>query len=116
MRKQYTKQGTIYYLKDGAEVSGTDSQEQILEAAAKAYATTPQRLVVTSGDEGYRGDGVHSYGSEHYEGDGLDFRIWGLPNAGRTADQIAAELGPNFDVVYGAAVDHRDHIHVEKDI
>jgi hypothetical protein len=110
-----------YYLEDGVEVEESAAQTEILEAAAKAYDDTEQRLVVTSGNEGHPGDGVHSRGSHHYaentpEGAGgwaLDLRIWDLENPSQVARDLRVELGLEYDVVYG---DHHDtHIHVERD-
>lgn len=121
MRTQYSKRGTKYKTKSGVEVEETEPQLDILDAAAKAYADTPQDLVVTSGDEGERGDGVHSWGSHHYPantpescgGWALDLRIWNLDDPRQTADEIASILGTDFDVVYGPQ--HDTHIHVEYD-
>jgi hypothetical protein len=115
MRSRRTPNGTRYLLKDGVKVEGTSSQIAILDAAGEAYAGTGQRLVVTSGNEGYRGDGVHTESSEHYESDALDLRIWNLDDPARVAAEIADILGPDFDVVYGEEVGHSTHIHVEED-
>lgn len=113
MREKQTSNGTSYYLKTGAQVEGTEAQNEILEAASEVYEDTDQRLVVTSGDEGDEGDGIHMEGSLHYEGKALDFRIWNLGDPQATADALAERLGEDFDVVYGEG--HDTHIHVEKD-
>jgi len=118
MRSRRTPSGTTYHLKDGAEVKGTKAQNKILDAAGKAYADTEQRLVVTSGNEGGEGDGVHSDESEHYPdqgSDALDLRIWNLEDPAAVAAEIAELLGEDFDVVYGEEVGHSTHIHVEED-
>lgn len=115
MRTQYTNNGTEYFLKDGANVEGTVAQDEILDAAGNAYEGTDQELVVTSGDEGHDGDGVHSDGSLHYDQRAVDLRIWNLDSPGAVADEIAQLLGEDYDVVYGAEVNHETHIHVEKD-
>jgi hypothetical protein len=117
MRSRRTPSGTTYHLKTGVEVEGTDSQNEILDAAGKAYADTEQRLVVTSGNEGVEGDGVHTDGSFHYESNGaqaLDLRIWNLEDPAAVAAEIAELLGEDFDVVYGEEVGHSTHIHVEE--
>jgi hypothetical protein len=118
MRTQTTPAGTTYHLKTTAEVKGTSAQNAILDAAGEAYEGTDQALVVTSGNEGEEGDGVHSEGSLHYESNGskaIDLRVWNLGDPGAVADQIADTLGSNFDVVFGADVGHSTHIHVERD-
>jgi hypothetical protein len=115
MRSRRTPSGTKYHLKAGVKVEGTSSQNEILNAAGEAYAGTGQRLVVTSGNEGNRGDGVHTESSEHYESDALDLRIWKLSDPARVAAEIAELLGEDFDVVCGEEVGHSTHIHVEED-
>lgn len=61
--------------------------------------------VITSGL-----DGVHSEGSLHYKGLGLDFRTRDLPRKVQPSfrDAVAEALGPEFDVVL-----EKDHLHVE---
>ena len=113
MRTAYTSRGTKYKAKAGVEIAGTGPQLDILEAASQVYSGTDQDLVVTSGDEGHRGDEVHSRGSLHYDELALDLRIWNLDDPVRVADQLAAKLGRDFDVVYGPS--HDTHIHVEYD-
>lgn len=73
-------------------------------------------LVITSGAEGYPGDGVHSKGSLHYpqntpsgEGEAIDLRIWGV-NADKAAYRLSVALGDRFDVVR-----EKTHIHCEHD-
>lgn len=113
MRKEYSKNGVEYYLKDGVELAGTKAQKTIVEEAAKVYSDTPQRLVVTSGNEGHEGDGVHMDESEHYPDQGcdaLDLRIWNLPDPAAAARELQERLGPVYDVVLEST-----HIHVERD-
>ncbi len=58
-------------------------------------------------------DGVHSVNSLHYKGKAMDFRTRHLPDLTLkrvVRDDIAAELGGEFDVVLEST-----HIHVEYD-
>jgi hypothetical protein len=58
---------------------------------------------VTSGYEGYSGDGVHSATSQHYTGTAIDVRY----TSGRAA-QIAAYVRLGYVVI-----PEQDHIHIQ---
>lgn len=78
-------------------------------------------LVITSGHEGFRGDGIHSDGSLHYvteekpSGNAFDCRTRHLNK--RTIDRVVGllrkKLGRKFDVV--KKMGSHMHIHVEFD-
>jgi hypothetical protein len=116
MRKRYSSTGRPFFLKDDSVAfDGTEAQYAILDAAAPIYARTPQRLVVTSAE-----DGEHMEGSLHYDGKALDLRVWELEDHEDTAAQIQERLGQDFDVVAEwRTAENGDrvpsHIHVEKD-
>ena len=65
--------------------------------------------MITSGNEGNDGDGVHSSGSLHYSDDAVDMRTNNLTQS--QTDAIVTELqqllGDDFDVI-----DEGDHIHI----
>ena len=63
-------------------------------------------------------DGSHSRNSLHSQGLAWDWRIWGLEDVQKTAQEIRKTLqiiDPRYDVVYGDSK-HLDHIHIEYDI
>lgn len=64
-------------------------------------------------------DGVHSRGSKHYIGCGVDFRTHNIREAGLdpwvVADDVRSALGANFDVILEAAGSPNEHLHVEWD-
>jgi hypothetical protein len=106
MDRRQTSSGTTFFLKDASvEYKGTSAQETILDAAAPIYADTPQRLVVTSAN-----DGTHMTGSLHYADRALDLRVWHLSDPAGAARELQRELGDDFDVVHEGT-----HIHVEYD-
>jgi hypothetical protein len=115
MRKRYTSRGRVFFLKDeSVRFQGTDKQYAILHAAALIYLPTPQRLVITSAN-----DGKHMEGSKHYDDEALDLRVWHLINPQAVAEQIQNELGEDFDVILEwreeGGEEVPSHIHVEYD-
>ena len=105
-----------FFLKDeSVNLAETETQEVMIQAAAREYAAEPQRLVITSAN-----DGEHSDGSLHYEDDALDFRVWMLDDHEKTADRLQDRLGPQFDVIAEWREGQNgewipSHIHVEYD-
>jgi hypothetical protein len=97
-----------------------DVLDEILTAAYTAYrdADNLGHFVITSGSEGYPGDGIHHRGSRHYPanhggvGYAIDLRVWGFSDDERlkVAQDIQHQLGPQYDVV-----DERTHLHIELD-
>lgn len=66
---------------------------------------TGKELVITS-----LRDGKHKTGSKHYSGEAADLRIHYLPRPDIWSNELAAKVGPDFDVLLEG-----DHIHVEYD-
>jgi hypothetical protein len=63
-------------------------------------------------------DGNHVPNSWHYKGLAWDWRIWGLSDPKRIANQLEHELQAidyHYTVIYGDN-GHKDHIHVEYDL
>jgi hypothetical protein len=97
-----------------------DVLDEILTAAYTAYRAYDNlgHFVITSGSEGYPGDGIHHHGSRHYPanhggvGYAVDLRVWGFDDDERldVARQIQHQLGYQYDVV-----DEGTHLHVELD-
>ena len=102
-------------LKDGVEIDEmTDEMQDALDEIADAWSVNAEDItpVITSGNEGTDGDGVHGTGSLHYSGDAVDLRTNNL-----TQDQVdsivsdlSTALGNDYDVI-----DEGDHIHLEYD-
>lgn len=76
----------------------------------------PHGCTITSGNEGYPGDGVHSYKSKHYPsnneselGEAVDLRIWDV-DAEEACRKLREYLTEDFDIV-----NEDSHIHVEHD-
>lgn len=76
------------------------------------YAYYDLKFVITSGTEGYDGDGVHMKGSLHYKGLAIDVRKRDVPIAYREIflEGMADKLGPESQVI-----DHKTHYHIELD-
>jgi len=76
-------------------------------------------VTITSGHEGFRGDGVHGQDSLHYlneegEGNALDIRTFDVKQF-RIAEfrhALSLLLGPEFDIVWETKV---PHLHIEYD-
>lgn len=64
--------------------------------------------VITSGI-----DGVHSWGSLHYNGLALDFRTKHIADAKAVARDMGDALGADYDVVLEGEGTPNEHIHVE---
>ena len=70
-------------------------------------------FTITSGSEGYSGDGVHGKNSFHYKNGAIDARIKDVGYA-RIHDFctcLSILLGKDYDVVV-----EKDHIHIERDV
>jgi len=118
-----TQTGTHVQIKTGASVENVDESvlDTIVDAMQPSYEERSNlvHFVITSGSEGRRSDGVHSWGSKHYEAnqadgeaEAIDFRVWGFDTAERAAvaEEVRERLGGAFDVV-----DEGTHIHIEHD-
>ena len=69
--------------------------------------------VVTSGIEG-----THSWSSEHYKGDALDYRskhITHQVDKGLILDTLREALGQDFDILIESVGTANEHYHVEYD-
>ncbi len=100
-------------LKKGASIRGISGEITFaLYVAASVYARLGYDIVVTSGTEGFRGDGIHGDTSLHYDGQAVDLRIRHMINddAAKAVEQIAEALGDEYDVVLES-----NHIHLEFD-
>lgn len=102
-------------LKKGASLEGvTDITAKAIEDVDLVYKNSSIMLWVTSGTEGYDGDGVHGKGSKHYSGEAFDCRTRNIPGDHRAKVEIfhtiKRVLGKDFDVIL-----EKDHIHVEYD-
>ena len=58
-------------------------------------------------------DGTHKVGSFHYAGCAFDARTRGLTDAKTTVAELAARLGPDYDVLLEGAGTDNEHCHVE---
>lgn len=73
------------------------------------YQSKGIECVITSAN-----DSVHGERSLHYKGNALDFRTKNYPGDKRwLKEEIAANLGQDFDVVYEDPDGDNQHIHVE---
>lgn len=107
-------------LKKGASLEGvTGNTRHAIEVVDQVYAAYGYGLVITSGTEGDKTDGVHREDSKHYTGDAFDCRIRFVTNEAGLLDvdkvksiakTIREKLGVNYDVLV-----EKDHIHVEYD-
>ena len=79
--------------------------QPVLKNAGKIWKGLGQELVITSGR-----DSIHSDGSLHYYGYAADLRSRYFTEEEKriAAGTLAAELGPDYDVVI-----HKTHIHAE---
>ena len=102
-------------LKKGASLEGvTDITKKAIEDVDLVYKHSGIILVITSGTEGFDGDGVHGKGSKHYSGEAFDCRTRNIPGAHSAkmaiVDAIKRVLSKDFDIIL-----EKDHIHVEYD-
>lgn len=105
-------------LKLGVKIEHLSMQlVRVLPDIREIYNAEDSHLVITSGHEGYPGDGVHGGNSKHYvrdnkEGNAIDTRIRHLTQgvALRIYRTIKSKLGKDFDVVFEG-----NHIHIELD-
>ena len=67
-------------------------------------------LIITSGSEGYGGDGIHKKNSKHYTGEAIDIRIWNQPNINSAVKSLRERFDVDFDVVLES-----NHVHFEYD-
>jgi hypothetical protein len=105
--------GTITF-KDES-VSATDIQPVVfrgLAAAAAVFAELGLALIVTS-----LNDGHHRDGSLHYAGRAADVRSKHVPagNREQVYHDLAAALGPAWDVVFEDRGGPNEHYHLEYD-
>lgn len=102
-----------YTVKKGVRIDNLNSEiKNAITIIAEVYERYKFMLTITSGHEGFCGDGVHMTSSKHYKFDAIDTRIWGIEKAGCMdilCTTLRFELGEGFDVV-----EESDHIHIEK--
>ena len=80
---------------------------------ASVYAHHGHDCVITTGPEG-----THSYGSEHYTGLALDYRlndIQPVENRAKIVTDVRAALTGDFDVLHEYIGTPEEHLHVEYD-
>ena len=95
-------------LKTNCRIKDLSPQAMLgITICSSVYAAHDYDCVVTSIN-----DSRHMTNSLHYRGYAFDLRIWMIPEEMREsfAAELAAALGPEFDVVL-----EDDHIHVEAD-
>jgi|GEM_PF-1465281 hypothetical protein len=102
-------------LKDGVEIDDmSDEMQDVLDDIADAWDEHASDItpVITSGNEGTDGDGVHMDGSKHYTGDAVDLRTNNLTQSqiDDVSSTLSSSLGDDYDVVVEST-----HIHVEYD-
>lgn len=90
----------------------TDIEHAFIAGMQKA--AVDGTVIITSGCEGYRGDGVHSFGSLHYPDDtnfsfAIDLGVKTLVECIKTSLKTA--LGASWDVVFEG-----NHFHLERDV
>lgn len=110
--------------KEGVELKGLRNEMTVaLQCIALAYSKFGQGCTITSGTEGFIGDGVHRIDSKHYTGDALDFRtrmfkvaIFGFDAAAADAiiERLAQTIRNSLTLEYNVVVEST-HIHVEFD-
>ncbi len=110
---------TRVIIKRGVSFSSRDLHPQIRWSVGKVSAVTLEftgRLaIITSAREG-----KHGRDSLHYEGRAIDYRTNDLRRHALVdyRDRVAAELGPDFDVVLELDDEHdrrNEHLHTEFD-
>ena len=100
--------------KAGVNPFGLSPELEIgLIIANDVYAAHGVNMTVTS-----LNDGRHSRKSKHYRGDGGDLRTHDLPDDVKpqsVADEIAKNVGPQYDVLLEGEGTANEHIHLEFD-
>ena len=89
-------------IKEGVSTKGIQPEMIIgLMIVEQAYAFFDLNTVITSGTEGFEGDGIHKKGSLHHKGLALDFRKRIVPEVYRAVflETLQRRLGREFDVV-----------------
>ncbi|MEQ8434592.1 MAG: hypothetical protein RIA71_10155 [Oceanicaulis sp.] len=102
-------------LKDGVEIDDmSDEMQDALDDIADAWDEHASDItpVITSGNEGTDGDGVHMDGSKHYTGDAVDLRTNNLTQS--QIDDVSSTLSSSLGDDYDGVVEST-HIHVEYD-
>lgn len=99
-------------LKEGVIIEGLHiSMRMVMVVVEGVYIQYGHESVITSGKEGFIGDGVHSLGSYHYYGMALDYRTRFLKNRQEcleVVEKIRQKLGNKYTAVYEG-----NHIHIQ---
>lgn len=96
------------WLKDGVSVRGISNEMLFaIIVVESCYHHLGYDCIITSGV-----DGEHSWGSEHYKGDAVDFRTRHMQpfHKKELVDMVASSLNEDYDVVLEST-----HLHVEYD-
>lgn len=98
-------------LKNGVSLNGVSARiHEALTIAARLHEEiTGKEQTVTSGAEGYRGDGVHSKNSQHYDGRAADLRVWDILEW--YAERLRRNLSPHITVILER---NPPHIHIQE--
>ena len=104
-------------VKEGAKIDKTSSNMMYAALIIDSICTDMGiGCVITSGDEGKAGDGVHKRTSRHYDGEAMDFRTREL-NYVKSKDfesRVRVRLDKDFPFQYDVVLE-TDHLHVEHD-
>lgn len=104
----------ISRIKPGVRIPPASAYAVMLWVGASVFHDRGYDCIKTSAIEG-----AHSWSSEHYKGDAVDFRTWhvnSLEEKREIARDIADALGEDFDVVFHEpGGEYVEHIHVEYD-
>ena len=99
-------------LKPGVRLLGLRAEMAIAHTEIALLFLPFGPAMITAGIEG-----THSYGSEHYTGLALDYRVHQVPPEQRQALYTAIKdaLGADFDVLWEARGTPEEHFHCEFD-